>query len=1238
MSLLSGIISGVRTTYNFISGDSYGATLVKTIALAYGLKELSDSVNKDNNAAPNNIDKGVRLQVPPANDNKIPVLYGSAYFGGIISDAEMTSDNKTMYYVLTLSERTGNKLSDGTTTNYTFNDVYWNDQRVVFRSDGITVDYSVDKQGNIDRSLSGYVEIYHYAGNSSSGQAPDGYTATVPNAADVMPSWAPATHTMSDLIFAVVKVNYNRERNITGIGDLKFKVTSDTMLPGDCLYDYMTNEMYGAGIEASKLNQTHLGDLNTYSAQSVTYIDAATGTATLPNRYQINGLLDTSEKVLTNAEKIASAAATWISYDIHSGQWTFVINRASNSVASFDDSNILSNISLQGTGIRELYNKVKVEFPHRDLRDSADYRGIAIPVADRNANEVSNQLGISYDIINEPVQAEILGLIELKQTRIDVMVQFQTDYSYISLNAGDVIDLTNARFGYTNKPFRIVTVEEQQDDAGALVVDILAVAYDADVYDVSDLTRYVRSDEDGIITIGSIGTPGQPTVTKFQQSSRPRIVVSTTTPSGIVDGLEYWLSNDVTLDEENRSYRLVGERRPSEAETFPSGTPVDLTLDSLPSSDFVIKVRAFNSLTVSPYTNPTGLVEYRPVQTTDAITPDTTVLDQLGNVAIALTAIDLLKGLDDLYQGLTGNESVFDVIFDKFEEVTGVDLVGQASGGTLVVEADLATLDNGTLIESKTNSYNFIATGGTITSDVDGNITIDLGEGVRVSDPAVDTYPVWNGVEWVAVPTCCETQWPPGKSPDEVDPPDPPEPPGPCFLPVVSQRPANAYNWDWADARMGPPLVPHIGSLFIKYDVGPESPSSAFYSEIIKNTGAIELYSTDGQLIESLDASACIVRVDQIEIPFSNRVLGEDYYVLMAEGCFEYCGCISPAFDDPTYWSFTTAPYTVNSYQPGPVTQLATFEPSHNSLPQFSVLTYTVSPTASNLCKGDVEIVITFSEPVEFTGPSVELRNANTGVLVDQWDGGPGVFEGTELTLILSVTLDYDTEYEIIVPLGAFQTVRDPVNVGVCDVDYFFASPQARNLESTTQFGTDFQFALIDYQLVTYPFDTQDKTQVNIRSNIALEFNKTFTVNSTNSFVYLHRASDDVLIQTFDLNADFVSNKVGLLDKSDGSTLFLNPTEIMEPGTDYYLNTSADFVLDKCSEGIPAIIDKTTITWRTDEIVQTSEERTTPQQQNQISFVLDRPVVPGPGKLNVYDEQDNLVAQIDSNDPAITYK
>ena len=67
---------------------------------------------------------GNSAQLPPNGSNKVPVIYGTAYTGGIITDLSITSDNQKLYYVLTLAEVT-NSNSGQTPDTYTFGNVYW---------------------------------------------------------------------------------------------------------------------------------------------------------------------------------------------------------------------------------------------------------------------------------------------------------------------------------------------------------------------------------------------------------------------------------------------------------------------------------------------------------------------------------------------------------------------------------------------------------------------------------------------------------------------------------------------------------------------------------------------------------------------------------------------------------------------------------------------------------------------------------------------------------------------------------------------------------------------------------------------------------------------------------------------------------------------------------------------------------------------------------------------------------
>jgi hypothetical protein len=382
------------------------------------------------------------------------------------------------------------------------------------------------------------------------------------------------------------------------------------------------------------------------------------GTSVLPYRYRINGVLSTDKTVMQNMEMITSAAQSWLTYDINLGKWAVVINEPGTSTVSFDDSNIIGPISVQGTGLRELYNTVRVEFPHVDLADEPDYIEDTIPEVDRNANEPDNTLVINLDLINDPVMAESLGIVELKQSRVDRVIRFTTDYTHLGIKAGDLIDVTNSVLGYTNKMFRVVSMAEADAEDGGLNITITALEYDANVYDLSDIFRYERSNQNGLVTIGYVGAPTTPTITAFANSARPRTSIATTVPTGIVDGIEFWFSSDGT------NYVLLSTETPTTG-AFTYGETVTYDYDKyVVTSNVYAKCRAINSTTSSDYSSVGSLLNFAPVQITDAIQDGTTALRNSsgGSLATALGIATLVNKVGTAFgnnSGLKLSDAVF---------------------------------------------------------------------------------------------------------------------------------------------------------------------------------------------------------------------------------------------------------------------------------------------------------------------------------------------------------------------------------------------------------------------------------------------------------------------------------------------------------------------------------------------------------------------------------------------------
>jgi hypothetical protein len=251
MSWIDDIVSFGSSALGYLGGNTLGSQLARTALTGLVLNQVYKSVNKGNEQT----DKGTRIQVDPNPDFSIPVVYGDAVLSGAVTDAVLTNDNGTMFYCITLCEKTGaDNLGTGNQSQFSFKDIYLDDNRLLFESDGVTVSGYIDKANNTcTDKLAGKIKIYCFNGNSTTPKAMANYAlSTAQNAYDIMPNWT-SSHAMSDLVFAIIRLDYDAEKNVTGLGNVRFKISNSMTQPGDCLYDYMTNTRYGAGIDPTEI-------------------------------------------------------------------------------------------------------------------------------------------------------------------------------------------------------------------------------------------------------------------------------------------------------------------------------------------------------------------------------------------------------------------------------------------------------------------------------------------------------------------------------------------------------------------------------------------------------------------------------------------------------------------------------------------------------------------------------------------------------------------------------------------------------------------------------------------------------------------------------------------------------------------------------------------------------------------------------------------------------------------------
>ena len=499
----------------WLTSGSIGAMVARTV-LTIGLSKLI--ANRAGTKAAGGDAPSARFQLRPSTTNKVPLIYGSGYYGSVMTDAIISTDNKTMWYVMACAE-----VTDSGTLS--FGDIYLDNRLVTFDgTDQTKVVSLTNNAGQVDTNIDGNMYIYKYNNGSSSGvnTAQTAIQVLQDSAIPVARRWT-STNTMTDTAFVIIKLNFNADKQVTGLGEVKLNMINSLNKPGAVLLDYMQNTRYGCAIPITQIDTASLTALDTYSDQLITYTPDGGGSATQA-RYRINGPIDLSTNCLSNLQSIADACDSWIQYSELIGKWKVVINKpytgTLSSLYSVDSSVLIGGIDITPLDLNQTYNSIEVQFPNSVIKDQTVVRVIDLtdPATDwynpslLSPNEPNNRLTIQYQIVNNYVQAMYLGVRRLLQSREDLTINCNLDYSGIQIEAGDVVRVTLAEYGWTDKLFRVSTVSEIKREDGNLGASIVAFEYNDTVYNDQAIQDYVPADNTGLTDPNVFDKPSTPIV------------------------------------------------------------------------------------------------------------------------------------------------------------------------------------------------------------------------------------------------------------------------------------------------------------------------------------------------------------------------------------------------------------------------------------------------------------------------------------------------------------------------------------------------------------------------------------------------------------------------------------------------------------------------------------------------------------------------------------------------------
>ena len=423
-------------------------------------------------------DPGVKIQISPATDNRVPVFYGTINTGAIICDAGISNQNDTMVYVMVISEKTD-------TGTYSVGPIRRGDATLNFGFNSANVISMTDPNATSTTNVANKMRCRVYAGGTAASDQifPAGGTQVA--ATTLLPTITASTN-YDDLVYAVFEMDYDPENSLTSLGAITFEITNSLKEPSNVLLDYCTNSRYGAGLTSAELDLPSFNALYDYSTEQVAYTTNL-GAPDTHDRWQIDGMVSTYQDVKSNIDRLCTSCSAFFAYNPQLGQFSVVPNRAAttaekNAAFVFNDDVVIGQIDISSTELYSLYNSIEAEYPSVAVKDQTNVVIVSTPASDKNPNEPDNPLQTRYDLVNDAPRVNNLADIDLRQSRISTVVSFEATYEAMGVDVGDVVKLTNAIYGWTNKLFRVMRTTEIEQPGGMLITKFILMEYSDSVY------------------------------------------------------------------------------------------------------------------------------------------------------------------------------------------------------------------------------------------------------------------------------------------------------------------------------------------------------------------------------------------------------------------------------------------------------------------------------------------------------------------------------------------------------------------------------------------------------------------------------------------------------------------------------------------------------------------------------------------------------------------------------------
>jgi hypothetical protein len=269
---------------------------------------------------------------------------------------------------------------------------------------------------------------------------------------------------------------------------------------------------------------------------------------------------------------------------------------------------LIGGIDINPLDLNQTYNSLEVQYPDANISDQTNYKVVDLTDPSTawydptllSPNEPDNRIVVQFPQVNNYIQAVYLGVRRLLQSREDLVISCQLDYSGIQIEAGDVVRVTLAEYGWTDKLFRVSQVQETKTSDGFLGARITAFEYNATIYGDNAIQDFIPEANTGLSDPNVFDRPGTPVITTNTLANSGAVTsftVTSTVPatgSTLYMDFNYGNSNNVATHKSYTSTQLA------DGTPYTNGQTVSIDINDLPVGNYYFSTTARNELAGRP--------------------------------------------------------------------------------------------------------------------------------------------------------------------------------------------------------------------------------------------------------------------------------------------------------------------------------------------------------------------------------------------------------------------------------------------------------------------------------------------------------------------------------------------------------------------------------------------------------------------------------------------------------------